>query len=114
LNYSDSNPNVEQYEVESARDELNTSFNQGAADSSTCYCPFKPKSHVVELTRIAAATRATPLLCAPLIRHARSRVNINGPSTFISQLEGQSLVMPFGLNTPRDRPPRELLKTLPG
>jgi hypothetical protein len=62
----------------------------------------------------AAAARPPPLLCAPLIRRSRAFVNVNGPSPFIKQLESKPVVMPFGLNTPRDRPPRELLATLPG
>jgi hypothetical protein len=55
-----------------------------------------------------------PVLFAPLLRRSRHKVDFTAPSSFITQLEGKSLVMPFGLNTPRDRPPRELLQTLPG
>ena len=65
---------------------------------------------------LTAAPRQPPLLYAPLLRHSHGRGSIApiGPSPFISQLESRTLVMPFGLNTPRDRPPRELLQTLPG
>ncbi len=54
------------------------------------------------------------MLFAPLLRHSRDRIDINAPSAFISQLHDKALAMPFGLNTPRDRPPRQLLQTLPG
>ena len=85
-----------------------------------CACVVLPARHNppqmlhIFMLPITAAVRPTPLLCAPLIRHSRASVDINGPSPFIAQLESKPLVMPFGLNTPRDRPPRELLQTLPG
>jgi hypothetical protein len=102
--------------------EVNVPSDQVAQKSGECPCAclvpvqccLSYEFNPMFIFPIAAVPRPTPLLCAPLIRHSRAFVDSNGHSPFIAQLESKPLVMPFGLNTPRDRPSRELLQTLPG